>query len=123
MLGQPIAMVAPLLRVPSEIDRVAQRLGRVAALDDRREIEHRERNHGITESHYGYDVGMLHALFTTSEGNFKVRLFDQDVPNTVANFAGLAEGTKEFTDPKTRTEDEASVLQRARLPSRDRRAS
>src|SRR5688572_1992964 len=51
--------------------------------------------------HYGYDVGMLHALFTTTEGNFKVRLFDTDVPKTVENFAGLAEGTKEFTDPKT----------------------
>jgi peptidyl-prolyl cis-trans isomerase A (cyclophilin A) len=44
---------------------------------------------------------MMHALFTTSEGNFKVRLFDQEVPRTVANFAGLAEGTQEFTDPKT----------------------
>jgi peptidyl-prolyl cis-trans isomerase A (cyclophilin A) len=44
---------------------------------------------------------MVHALFTTTEGNFKVRLFDTDVPNTVANFSGLAEGTKEFTDPKT----------------------
>ncbi len=44
---------------------------------------------------------MKHATFTTSEGNFKVRLFDEEVPNTVANFVGLAEGTKEFTDPKT----------------------
>jgi len=44
---------------------------------------------------------MMHALFTTSEGNFKIRLFDQEVPNTVANFVGLAEGTKDFTDPKT----------------------
>ena len=44
---------------------------------------------------------MVHALFTTSEGNFKVRLFDEDVPKTVANFADLAEGTKEFTDPAT----------------------
>ena len=44
---------------------------------------------------------MVHALFTTTEGNFKVRLFDTDVPNTVENFTGLAEGTKEFTDPKT----------------------
>ena len=44
---------------------------------------------------------MVHALFTTSEGKFKVRLFDEDVPNTVTNFAGLAEGSKEFTDPKT----------------------
>jgi len=43
---------------------------------------------------------MLNAHFTTSEGNFTVRLFDDDVPNTVANFVGLAEGTKEFTDPK-----------------------
>jgi peptidyl-prolyl cis-trans isomerase A (cyclophilin A) len=44
---------------------------------------------------------MTNALFTTSEGNFKVRLFEQEVPNTVANFIGLAEGTKEFTDPKS----------------------
>lgn len=44
---------------------------------------------------------MVHAVFTTSEGNFKARLFDADAPNTVANFTGLAEGSKEFTDPKT----------------------
>ena len=44
---------------------------------------------------------MTHAVFTTSEGTFKVKLFDQETPNTVANFVGLAEGTKEFTDPKT----------------------
>src|SRR5262249_44709481 len=36
-----------------------------------------------------------------NEGTFKAKLFDQETPNTVANFAGLAEGTKEFTDPKT----------------------
>jgi peptidyl-prolyl cis-trans isomerase A (cyclophilin A) len=44
---------------------------------------------------------MVHALFTTSEGNFKILLFEQEAPNTVANFTGLAEGTKDFTDPKT----------------------
>ena len=44
---------------------------------------------------------MVHAHFTTSEGSFKVRLFDADVPDTVANFTGLAEGSKEFTDPAT----------------------
>ncbi len=44
---------------------------------------------------------MMHALFTTTEGSFKVRLFDAEVPHTVANFVGLAEGTKEYTDPKT----------------------
>jgi peptidyl-prolyl cis-trans isomerase A (cyclophilin A) len=42
------------------------------------------------------------ATFNTSEGNFKVRLFDDKAPKTVANFTGLAEGTKEWTDPKTR---------------------
>jgi peptidyl-prolyl cis-trans isomerase A (cyclophilin A) len=43
---------------------------------------------------------MLLAHFTTSEGNFTARLFDDKTPNTVANFAGLAEGTKEWTDPR-----------------------
>jgi peptidyl-prolyl cis-trans isomerase A (cyclophilin A) len=44
---------------------------------------------------------MLTAHFTTSEGTFSLRLFDAEAPNTVANFVGLAEGTKEWTDPKT----------------------
>ena len=44
---------------------------------------------------------MLLAHFSTSEGNFTARLFDAEVPNTVANFAGLAEGSKEWTDPRT----------------------
>ena len=44
---------------------------------------------------------MLYAHFTTSEGNFTARLFDAETPNTVANFAGLAEGSKEWTDPRT----------------------
>jgi peptidyl-prolyl cis-trans isomerase A (cyclophilin A) len=42
------------------------------------------------------------ANFKTSEGDFKVRLFDDKAPQTVANFVGLAEGTKEFTDSKSR---------------------
>ena len=44
---------------------------------------------------------MLNAHFTTSEGNFTIKLFEEEVPNTVANFVGLAEGTKEWTDPKS----------------------
>jgi peptidyl-prolyl cis-trans isomerase A (cyclophilin A) len=42
-----------------------------------------------------------YAVFTTSEGNFTVRLFEKEAPKTVANFIGLAEGTKEWTDPRT----------------------
>ena len=43
----------------------------------------------------------MFAHFTTSEGNFTARLFDVETPNTVANFAGLADGSKEWTDPRT----------------------
>jgi peptidyl-prolyl cis-trans isomerase A (cyclophilin A) len=43
----------------------------------------------------------VNAEFVTSEGNFTVRLFDAEAPNTVANFIGLAEGTKEWTDPRS----------------------
>ena len=44
---------------------------------------------------------MLLAHFTTSEGNFTARLFDAEAPNTVANFTGLADGSKEWTDPRS----------------------
>jgi peptidyl-prolyl cis-trans isomerase A (cyclophilin A) len=44
---------------------------------------------------------MLYAHFTTSEGKFTIQLFDQEAPKTVENFVGLAEGTKEWTDPRT----------------------
>ncbi|HJZ77796.1 MAG TPA: peptidylprolyl isomerase [Vicinamibacterales bacterium] len=44
---------------------------------------------------------MVYAHFTTSEGTFTARLFDAETPNTVANFAGLADGSKEWTDPRT----------------------
>ena len=43
----------------------------------------------------------LYAQFVTSEGNFTVHLFDQEAPKTVENFVGLAEGTKEWMDPRT----------------------
>lgn len=43
----------------------------------------------------------VYAEFDTTEGRFTVRLFDEQAPNTVANFVGLAEGTREWTDPRT----------------------
>jgi peptidyl-prolyl cis-trans isomerase A (cyclophilin A) len=43
----------------------------------------------------------LYAHFSTSMGNFTARLFEQETPKTVANFSELAQGTREFTDPKT----------------------
>ena len=43
----------------------------------------------------------VYADFVTNEGNFTIRLFDKEVPNTVENFVGLAEGSKEWIDPRT----------------------
>jgi peptidyl-prolyl cis-trans isomerase A (cyclophilin A) len=42
-----------------------------------------------------------YAILETSQGSIVCRLFDKEAPQTVANFIGLAEGTKEFTDPRS----------------------
>jgi peptidyl-prolyl cis-trans isomerase A (cyclophilin A) len=41
------------------------------------------------------------ATIDTSEGTIVCELFSDQSPQTVANFVGLATGTKEYTDPKT----------------------
>ena len=43
----------------------------------------------------------VYAQFVTTEGNFTVRLYNDHAPKTVENFVGLAEGTKEWSDPRT----------------------
>jgi peptidyl-prolyl cis-trans isomerase A (cyclophilin A) len=43
-----------------------------------------------------------YARFSTTEGEFVAKLFDQEAPDTVRNFVGLAEGTREWIDPRTR---------------------
>ena len=44
----------------------------------------------------------LYARMTTSRGEILLRLHHQHAPNTVANFVGLAEGTKQWLDPITK---------------------
>ncbi len=44
----------------------------------------------------------LYAKMETNMGVIILRLFEKQTPKTVANFTGLADGTKEWTDPKTR---------------------
>ena len=42
------------------------------------------------------------AIMKTSLGDVEIELFSDIAPNTVANFVGLATGTKEWTNPKTK---------------------
>jgi len=41
------------------------------------------------------------AVFDTSMGRITCKLFEKEAPSTVANFIGLAEGKKDWTDPTT----------------------
>jgi peptidyl-prolyl cis-trans isomerase A (cyclophilin A) len=42
------------------------------------------------------------AVFDTSMGQMTCKLFDKQAPNAVANFVGLATGTKDWTDPASK---------------------
>ena len=43
----------------------------------------------------------LYAIFQTNQGTIVCELYDKDAPITVKNFVDLAEGTKEWKDPRT----------------------
>ena len=42
-----------------------------------------------------------YAIFETSLGTIVCKLYDKEAPKTVQNFIGLAEGSKEFSNPMT----------------------
>jgi peptidyl-prolyl cis-trans isomerase A (cyclophilin A) len=44
----------------------------------------------------------LYATLNTAAGRIVVKLFEKEAPETVKNFAGLACGAKEWTDPETK---------------------
>ena len=51
----------------------------------------------------------VYATLDTSEGTIVCRLFEQDAPITVKNFIELAEGTREWTDPRTRQKSKSPL--------------
>jgi peptidyl-prolyl cis-trans isomerase A (cyclophilin A) len=44
----------------------------------------------------------IHAVFETSKGRITCVLYPEKAPKTVENFVGLAKGTKEWIDPRTK---------------------
>ena len=49
------------------------------------------------------------AVMHTSEGDIRIKLFPDHAPKTVRNFVGLATGTQEWTDPRTRAKSNAPL--------------
>lgn len=44
----------------------------------------------------------MFAVMETNMGNIKIKLYQEKAPKTVERFVAFAEGTKEWTDPKTK---------------------
>ena len=53
----------------------------------------------------------LFATLTTNHGDIRVQLFPNHAPKTVKNFVGLADGSGEWTDPKTGKAGEGSLYE------------
>jgi len=51
----------------------------------------------------------VYATLNTSEGTIVCRLFEQDAPITVKNFIELAEGSREWTNPRTRSKSKSPL--------------
>lgn len=69
----------------------AGRFLRPLVLEDLAEIDHQmETRQTVTQ-----------ATLHTTRGDIVIDLFDNHAPKTVANFVGLAGGTKEYRDPRT----------------------
>lgn len=51
----------------------------------------------------------MYATLHTTMGEIELRLLPNHAPKTVANFVGLAEGSREWTDPTTRAKSNAPL--------------
>lgn len=69
---------------------------------DAKDVKAADKNEIKADKKSDKKVKEMIAVFETNKGTFKVKLFNEQAPKTVENFVGLAEGTKEFTDPTTK---------------------
>ena len=51
----------------------------------------------------------LYATLSTTEGDIRMKLFPDHAPKTVSNFVELAEGTREWTDPRSGSRTKAPL--------------
>ncbi|MQA10605.1 MAG: hypothetical protein GEU98_19040 [Pseudonocardiaceae bacterium] len=58
----------------------------------------------VTESNGSLVGATVTATLHTSQGDIRLNLFPDYAPKTVANFVGLAQGTKEYTKPNAKGE-------------------
>src|SRR5690606_19483779 len=58
----------------------------------------------VTDSNATPSGGKITATLHTNRGDIRLVLFPDHAPETVANFVGLAEGTKEYTQPNAKGE-------------------
>ncbi len=56
----------------------------------------------------------LTATLQTNQGNIVIRLFPDHAPKTVRNFVELAEGGRQWTDPRTGPRDHGQAVRRDR---------
>ena len=52
---------------------------------------------------------LLFATLHTNRGDIRLELYPNQAPKTVANFVELAEGSREWTDPRTRQASTAKL--------------
>ncbi|TVT60562.1 peptidylprolyl isomerase [Amycolatopsis rhizosphaerae] len=57
---------------------------------------------GVSESNESLVGGKLQAVLHTNHGDIRLNLFPDHAPKTVKNFVGLAEGTKEYSQPNAK---------------------
>jgi|GEM_PF-1141728 len=60
----------------------------------------KEKEKGMTDKVSSKKGKDMIAVIETNLGTFKIKLYQEKTPLTVDNFVGLAEGTKEWTNPK-----------------------